>query len=74
MNYSWTEVVGRIAISRSAKMIEVREPKPGLRHNKEVKYVHHRFPVKGGIDSAEHIYRIMSAGNPILEELKRNEI
>lgn len=33
----------------TARCVEVREPKPGLRHNGEVVYVRHRHPIKGGI-------------------------
>lgn len=73
MKYDWHQHMVRVAISRSAKSIEVREPIPGLRHNKETVYVHHRFPVKGGIDDAEYIFRIMSKPNPILEFLKIGE-
>lgn len=70
MKYDWHEFIARIAVSKSAKSIEVRQPISGLRHNKETIYVHHRFPVKGGIDEAEYIYRIMSTPNPILEYFK----
>lgn len=73
MKYDWHQHMVRVTFSRSAKTIEVREPIPGLRHNKETVYVHHRFPVKGGIDDAEYIYRILSASNPILEYLKEKE-
>ena len=73
MKYEWHEHIGRVAISRSAKTIEVRDPLPGLRHNKETIYVHHRFPVKGGIDDAEYIYRIMSQPNPIYKYIKEME-
>lgn len=70
MKYDWHEHVVRVCFSRTEKNIEVREPKIGLRHNKQTIYVKHRFPVKNGIDDAEHIYRIMCQVNPLFEYLR----
>lgn len=71
MKFEWKALAASIILTRSAKTIEVREPKPGIRHNTKTIYVHHRFPVKDGIDSAEHLYRIMTEKNPIIEMLEK---
>jgi len=62
MNYK--EVLDAVWQEKSIKNIEVRHPKPGLRHNQETKYVRHRFPVKGGISTIEHMQRLVSASCP----------
>jgi hypothetical protein len=68
--YSYREIVASIIFTRGEKNIEVREPIPGLRHNQQTVYVRHRFPVKGGIDSAEHIARIIESSNPLFNKFK----
>lgn len=73
MKYDWHQHIVSVAFTRSQKNIEVREPKPGLRHNTKTEYVKHRFPVKNGIDDAEHLYRILSASNPIFEYMMENQ-
>lgn len=63
MNYK--EMLDAVWQAQSVKNIEVREPKPGLRHNKETKHVRHRFPVKGGISNVEDMQRLVSASCPL---------
>jgi len=52
-----------------ADFIEVREPKPGFRHQRATKYVRHRFPIKGGISTSELIVLSVSANNALLDRL-----
>lgn len=33
----------------NSRIVEVREPKPGFRHQRARRLVWHRFPVKGGV-------------------------
>jgi len=49
--------------SLRAKVYEVREPKPGLRHNARRVYVRHRFPVHGGVDFES----TLNDRNPLLD-------
>ena len=42
----------RLALTE-VRSFEVREPRPGVRHNSRPILVGHRFPVKGGLTSRE---------------------
>lgn len=50
----------------SRPTVEVRQPKPGLRHNKSEMLVHHRFPVKNGISQNQVMVRIIEKNNALL--------
>jgi hypothetical protein len=65
---SYADLVNSVFANR-AKVIEVREPKPGFRHQRVTKYVRHRFPIKGGISPSELIVRNVSANNALLARL-----
>ncbi len=39
-------------------IVEVRQPRPGVRHQAKEKEVWHRFPVKGGITPREAMMRL----------------
>lgn len=52
------------------RCIEVREPWPGVRHNKETIYVCHRFEVVGGITQIERMRKLVTRNNALLEHLK----
>lgn len=48
------------SIEREARpVVEVRQPIPSLRHNQQVMYVIHRFPVKNGISLQQMRNRIV---------------
>jgi hypothetical protein len=51
-------------------LVEVRKPKPGFRHQTEVRLVQHRFPVRGGITPRDAIVYGMSRPPPILKALR----
>lgn len=44
---------------------ERREPKPGLRHNTQPKWVSHRFPIKGGKTSGAVIADTVTQSNAL---------
>jgi hypothetical protein len=51
---------------------ELRQPSPH-RHQREPKWVSHRFPVKGGKTSQEMMWSMVSEKNALLQHLlKRN--
>lgn len=41
------------AFRTEPKIWEFRQPKPGLRHNTEVRFIQHRFPIKDGFTQEE---------------------
>jgi hypothetical protein len=59
----------RSVFANRAKVIEVREPKPGFRHQTKTKYIRHRFPVKGGISTSELIVLNVSRNNAVFDRL-----
>ena len=61
----WDELMS----SHSLPTIEVRQPKPGLRHNQSEKLVYHRFPVKGGITSDQVLIRLIEKNNALLSHM-----
>lgn len=42
-------VAASFARFANGRIVEVREPKPGFRHQRTRRLVWHRFPVKGGV-------------------------
>jgi len=54
-----------------AKIYEVREPRPGIRHDRITRYIPHRFPVKGGLSFAQVQVR---KGNPLLDLVRQNAL
>ena len=57
------------------RIVEVREPKPGFRHQNTERLVWHRFPVKGGISPREAMFRDEANPLKIFGPLfERNEI
>jgi hypothetical protein len=51
------------------RIVEVREPKPGFRHQNYTKLVFHRFPVKGGLSLGDAIIWQQYQPNPMLKSL-----
>lgn len=49
--------------------IEVRQPKPGLRHNQREMVVSHRFPVKDGITSTQLLMRNIQQNNALMNHM-----
>lgn len=52
--------------------VEVRQPKPGLRHNQSELLVYHRFPIKGGLTSTQVLTRMIEQSNPLFTHLKKH--
>jgi hypothetical protein len=52
---------------REAKVVELRIPKPGFRHQHGERLVTHRFPIQGGLTMREAWVRSMSRPNPLLK-------
>lgn len=50
---------------RTATVYEVREPKPGFRHQQGRKLILHRFPVKNGLTTQQALVW-QSEPNPLL--------
>jgi hypothetical protein len=48
-----SELIRAFEKAAFSRTVEVREPKPGVRHQGYTKLVFHRFPVKGGLSSLE---------------------
>lgn len=57
------------ALSDDRKVIEVREPRPGSRHNKTTIFVTHRFEGKGFISRKERMQMMVMARNPLYDHL-----
>lgn len=74
MTESYNDILRRMIYARDLPTIEVRHPIPGMRHNKETVFVNHRFPVKGGVNSHDHLVSIITSANPILERLKAKSV
>lgn len=64
------EIMDAYFVAMNTRNIEVRHPKPGIRHNTETVYVRHRFPVKGGITPKEERIALLSSSNPIMSMLR----
>lgn len=69
---TYKEILDGTFAAMNTKNIEVRKPKPGIRHNSETLYVRHRFPVNGGITSQDHLIALLSSSNPIISMLREN--
>jgi hypothetical protein len=67
---SYSDLVESVFANR-AKVIEVREPKPGFRHQDVTKYIWHRYPVKGGISLSELIVLNVARNNALLDRLEK---
>jgi hypothetical protein len=48
---------------------ELRQPIPGMRHNKTEKLVPHRFPIKGGLTYCEVVARTVTQNNALFSML-----
>lgn len=68
-NKSYADLISTV-FRDDRTVYEVRHPKPGLRHNTETKYVHHRFPVKGGKTFSQMVEMTMMQTNPLFAMLK----
>lgn len=58
---------------REARIYELREPKPGLRHNKSPQIIQHRFPIKNGLTWRETMVRISQKRNLLLDLVRLEE-
>ena len=52
-------------------VVEVRQPRPGVRHQVGERLVWHRFPVRDGIRPADAMARTIFAPSPALMALLR---
>ncbi len=68
--YSWIYSVE----SWNEPIIEVRDPKPGFRHQAGTRLVFHRFPVKGGISIKESWRRTTMKRNVLFEGVEDESI
>lgn len=55
----------------SSRIVEVREPKPGFRHQRTRRLVWHRFPVKDGVTPLDALGLSIFAPSQVLAALPR---
>lgn len=70
MRMTVAESFARFANSR---IVEVREPKPGFRHQRARRLVWHRFPVKGGVTPLDALTLMIFApsNKPLSPSMRR---
>lgn len=57
---------------REARVYEVREPKPGFRHQERTNLIPHRFPIKNGLTFQQALLW-QNGPNPLLRLVRRVE-